>query len=59
MAARTIAPAQLLQHVGQEVGVSDWIEVSQSLIDLFAEGLTGPAPRRFARAGSAPRPRAA
>lgn len=37
MAAGMIAPAELLQHIGQEVGVSDWIEVSQSLIDLFAD----------------------
>ena len=33
--------------------------MTDQLIDLFAEGLTGPAPRRFARAGSARRPRAA
>ena len=27
----------LQEHVGQEVGVSDWIEVDQRRIDLFAE----------------------
>jgi acyl dehydratase len=37
MAARVIAAAQLPERVGQEIGVSDWIEVSQSLIDLFAD----------------------
>lgn len=37
MAARTISAAQLRALVGQEVGVSDWIEVSQSLINLFAD----------------------
>ena len=37
MAARTIAAAELSERVGQEIGVSDWIEVSQSRIDLFAD----------------------
>jgi hypothetical protein len=37
VAAQTIAAAQSAEHVGQEVAVSDWIEVSQSLIDLFAD----------------------
>jgi acyl dehydratase len=32
-----VAAAELLPRVGQEVGVSDWIEVSQSLIDVFAD----------------------
>ena len=27
----------LQEHVGQEVGVSDWVEVDQRRIDLFAE----------------------
>jgi len=31
---------ELKQLIGQEVGVSDWIEVPQSMIDQFAE-LTG------------------
>ena len=35
--AETIAPAQLTDRVGQEVGVSDWIEVSQPMIDQFAD----------------------
>ena len=29
--------AQLRDHVGQEVAVSDWLEVSQERINLFAE----------------------
>lgn len=33
----TIAPAELANRVGQEVGISDWIEVSQPMIDQFAE----------------------
>jgi acyl dehydratase len=37
MAVRTIAAAQLAELIGQETGVSDWIEVSQSRIDLFAD----------------------
>ena len=37
MAAQTIAAAQLAERVGQEVGLSDWIEISQSLIDRFAD----------------------
>ena len=38
MAARTIAGAEELKSlIGQEVGVSDWITVSQALIDGFAE----------------------
>jgi acyl dehydratase len=36
MPAPEIAADQLAQRVGQELGVSDWIEVSQSRIDLFA-----------------------
>lgn len=37
MAAQTIAAAQLAERVGQEVRLSDWIEISQSLIDRFAD----------------------
>ena len=32
-----IAAAQLSELVGRDVGVSDWIEVSQPLIDRFAD----------------------
>lgn len=34
---KTITPAELANRVGQELGVSDWIEVSQSMIDQFAD----------------------
>jgi acyl dehydratase len=37
MAARRIAAARLAESIGREVGVSSWIEVSQPLIDLFAD----------------------
>jgi acyl dehydratase len=37
MAARAISAAELSERVGQEIGVSDWIEISQSRIDLFAD----------------------
>jgi len=38
MPPRTISDvAQLREFVGQEVGVSDWLEVSQGMIDAFAE----------------------
>jgi acyl dehydratase len=38
MSPRVIADiAELRSLVGQEVGVSDWFEVSQSLIDAFAD----------------------
>jgi len=30
-------PAELLQHVGQELGPSDWMTVDQAIIDKFAE----------------------
>ncbi len=36
-ARRTIAPADLKAMVGQEIGLSRWIEISQSRIDAFAE----------------------
>ena len=35
--ARAIEIASLAAHVGEEVGVSDWIEVTQARIDRFAE----------------------
>lgn len=30
-------PADLLQRIGQEIGVSGWVEVTQSMIDRFAD----------------------
>ena len=30
-------PVELLQHVGQELGPSDWMTVDQAIIDKFAE----------------------
>ena len=29
--------AELAEHVGQEIGCSDWVTIDQSLIDRFAE----------------------
>ena len=38
MAAREFAhPNDMLKMVGQEIGVSDWVDVSQARIDQFAE----------------------
>ena len=38
MARREFAhPNEMHKHVGQEIGVSDWVEVSQARIDQFAE----------------------
>jgi acyl dehydratase len=37
MAVRVMAPAQLSARVGQEIGVSEWIEICQPRIDLFAD----------------------
>ena len=34
---KVMTVTQLKERLGQEVGVSDWIEVSQSMIDMFAE----------------------
>jgi len=34
---RTLAVAQLEEHVGQEVAVGDWLEMTQDRIDQFAE----------------------
>lgn len=36
MTSHQISIASLQQHVGQELGVSDWLEVTQQLIDQFA-----------------------
>src|SRR2546426_10154420 len=30
-------PAELLQHVGEELGPSDWMTVDQAIIDKFAD----------------------
>ena len=30
-------PADLKNHIGQEIGVSDWVTVDQDMIDKFAE----------------------
>ena len=37
MATIFATPAALLEHVGEQLGVSDWISVEQSRIDQFAE----------------------
>ena len=37
MAAETITADRLAERIGQELGVSGWIEISQSLIDRFAD----------------------
>src|SRR5258707_584774 len=38
MAKREFAhPNEMHKYVGQEIGVSDWVEVSQARIDQFAE----------------------
>ena len=34
---KTITTAELLDRIGQEVGVSDWIEIDQARIDAFAD----------------------
>lgn len=34
---RTLAVAQFEEHVGQEVAVGDWLEMTQDRIDQFAE----------------------
>ncbi len=36
MTTTVARPADLLQLVGQELGTSDWVEVDQTRIDLFA-----------------------
>ena len=35
--AETIAPEQMKDRIGQELGVSDWVTVDQDMIDKFAE----------------------
>lgn len=30
-------PDDLLDHVGQEIGLSDWVEIDQAMIDAFAD----------------------
>jgi acyl dehydratase len=37
MSPPDIAAARMAERVGEEVGVSDWIEISQSMIDQFAD----------------------
>jgi acyl dehydratase len=37
MSSLTISAQQVAEHVGREVGVSDWIEISQAMIDRFAD----------------------
>ena len=38
MAKREFAhPNEMQKYVGQEIGVSDWVEISQERIDQFAE----------------------
>jgi acyl dehydratase len=32
-----LSRAEILSRIGQEIGVSDWIEVSQAMIDSFAD----------------------
>ena len=37
MAPSNIAAARMSELVGEEIGVSDWIEISQAMIDQFAD----------------------
>ena len=38
MAKREFAhPNEMQKHVGEEIGVSDWVEITQERINLFAE----------------------
>ena len=37
--AETIAPEQMKDRIGQELGVSDWVTVDQDMIDKFAEAM--------------------
>ena len=38
MAKREFAhPSEMHKHVGEEIGVSDWVEITQDRIDLFAD----------------------
>lgn len=38
----TVSPAKIADHVGREVGVSNWIEIDQSRIDVFADNTEDP-----------------
>jgi acyl dehydratase len=33
----SVKPAELAAHIGQEIGLSEWIEIDQSRIDQFAD----------------------
>lgn len=37
VSAERVTPERLREQVGKEIGVSDWIEISQSMIDRFAD----------------------
>jgi len=37
MASTFEAPAELVNAVGQQLGCSDWVEITQERIDQFAE----------------------
>ena len=37
MTTRLTTPAELHDHVGTELGTSDWLEIDQHAVDLFAE----------------------
>lgn len=38
----TVNPAEIADHIGGEVGVSGWIEIDQSRIDVFADNTEDP-----------------
>ena len=42
MGAKTVSMRDLAGEVGQEVGVSPWLEVTQERIDLFAKAIDDP-----------------
>ena len=42
MGAKTVSMRDLAGKVGQEVGVSPWLEVTQERIDLFAKAIDDP-----------------
>ena len=37
MGGQVLSPAELQRAAGQEIGLSDWIEISQARIDAFAD----------------------
>ena len=37
-----VSPSNIADHIGQEVGVSGWIEIDQSRIDVFADNTEDP-----------------